>query len=168
VNAVDGIEGSENQNAFRSAALHGSERRRHARRSGLWAAQLETAQGARRNCLVLDVSQTGAKLRLEHTTAPGELVTLIGDRFGTRRGRVIWAGNHRLGISFLDQPGSATTSQTPAADPKFLRGRAEILRRLARSAQGGDAAAGLLRLARALEAEASEIEKQQSTSPSIR
>jgi hypothetical protein len=157
---VDGIDGGEPQSAFRGAALRGSERRRHARRSGLWAAQLETAQGARRNCLVLDVSQSGAKLRTEQTAPPGELVTLIGDRFGTRRGRVVWAGNHRLGISFLDESGAAAKTQTPAADPKFLRGRAEILRRLARSAQGGDAAAGLLRLAQSLEAEASEIEKR--------
>jgi hypothetical protein len=160
VYTVDGIDGGEPQSAFRSAAVRGSERRRHARRSGLWAAQLETAQGARRNCLVLDVSQSGAKLRTEQTTAPGEIVILIGERFGTRRGRVIWAGNHRVGISFLDPSGAAAKTQTPASDPKFLRGRAEILRRLARSAQGGDAAAGLLRLAQSLEAEASEIEKQ--------
>jgi hypothetical protein len=158
---VDGIEGGEQQNAFRSAGVHGSERRRHARRSGLWAAQLETAQGARRNCLVLDVSQSGAKLRVEQSAALGELVTLIGERFGTRKGRVVWSGNHRLGILFIDQPGAAAAAtQTPSSDPKFLRGRAEILRRLARSAQGGDAAAGLLRLAQALEAEASGIEKQ--------
>ena len=159
---MDGIEGGERQDALGSAAVHGGERRRHARRSGLWAAQLETVQGARRNCLVLDVSQSGAKLRVEQTATPGDFVILIGERFGTRKGRVVWAGNHRLGISFVDQPGTAAAATpTPASDPKFLRGRAEILRRLARSAQGGDAAAGLLRLAHALEAEAREIEKQQ-------
>lgn len=158
---MDGIEGGERQNAFGGAAVRGSDRRRQARRSGLWAAQLETAQGARRNCLVLDVSQSGAKLRVEQSAVPGELVTLIGERFGTRKGRVVWSGSHRIGISFIDQPGAAApATQTPSSDPKFLRGRAEILRRLARSAQGGDAAAGLLRLAQALEAEASEIERQ--------
>jgi PilZ domain len=155
--AVDGIDGGEKHNAVRGADLRGSERRRHGRRSGLWSAQLETAQGAKRNCLVLDVSQTGAKLRVEQPAAPGDVITLSGDRFGTRRGRVVWAGNHRIGIIFLDA--AAAAKKTPAADPKFLRGRAEILRRLARSAQGGDAAAGLFRLAQALDSEAAEIEK---------
>jgi hypothetical protein len=157
---VDGIEGGDRENAFRNAAARGSERRRHGRRSGLWAAQLENAQGTRCNCLVLDVSQSGAKLRVEQQASPGENVTLIGERFGKRRGRVVWAGNHRIGIIFVDQPSAAAPTKTPTSDPKFLRGRADILRRLARSAQGGDAAAGLLRLARALDEEASEIEKR--------
>jgi hypothetical protein len=164
---MDRIEGDDQGTAPRGPVLRGSERRWRERRSGLWAAQLENAQGGRRNCLVLDVSSGGAKLRVEQPASLGDIVTLIGERFGTRRGRVVWAANHRVGITFLDKPGDAQVP-LPGADPRFLRGRADILRRLARSAAGGDAGAGLLRLAQALEVEANAIEKKRAASPSIR
>jgi hypothetical protein len=163
---VDQIDG-EQENVFRNPVARGSERRQQARRSGIWAAQLETAQSPRRNCLVLDVSSSGAKLRIDQPAALGEIVTLIAERFGTRRGRVVWTANHRIGITFVDEFGVATT-RAPTSDPHFLRSRAEMLQRLARSAQGGDATVELLRLARALEVEAGEIERQHSTPPSGR
>jgi hypothetical protein len=158
---VDEIESNERE-PLQSRLARGSERRRHERRSGLWAAQLETTQGQRRNCLILDMSSSGAKLRIEQPAARGDVVTLVTERFGTRRSRVVWAANHRAGIIFLDKLGE-TPSHVVKTDPKFLRGRADVLRRLARSSQGGDAAAGLLRLALSLESEAAAIEKQQST-----
>lgn len=76
--------------------------RRHPRSAVLWAAQLETRDGRRLDCAVLDLSAGGAKLMVQHSLAAGDPVTLSSRRFGARRARVAWVEADRLGLQFLD------------------------------------------------------------------
>ncbi len=76
--------------------------RRHPRSAVLWAAELETRDGRRIDCAVLDLSAGGAKLMIDHSLATGDQVTLSSRRFGARRARVAWVEPNRLGLQFLD------------------------------------------------------------------
>lgn len=137
------------------------DRRRHRRRSGFWSAQLETTAGHRLDCIVLDVSDSGAKLRIKHLVVGGEVMTLSGKRFEPRGVRVAWAAGERAGLVFLSRPSEARGEGEPA----FLRGRAAILRRMAQLAEAGDGGARLMRLAEALDGRAEKIEKRQLQPP---
>lgn len=137
------------------------ERRRHRRRSGFWSAQLETTAGHRLDCIVLDVSDSGARLRIKHPVLGGDVMTLSGKRFDPRGVRVAWISGERAGLVFLSPPNEARG----LAEPAFLRSRATILRRLAQLAEAGDAGARLMRLAEALDGKAEKIEKRQLQPP---
>jgi hypothetical protein len=76
------------------------ERRRHARTTVLWKAEIYG--GIRRApCEVLNVSDSGMRLRVTTEFKPGTEVTVRSIRFGERKARVIWRQNDRLGIEFL-------------------------------------------------------------------
>ncbi len=137
------------------------ERRRHRRRTGFWSAQLETTAGQRLDCIVLDISDSGAKLRIKHSLAVGDLMTLSGKRFAPRGVRVAWAAGERAGLVFLSPPGELRDR----GEPEFLRRRAALLRRLAELAEEASGGARLMRLADRLAADADRMEKRQDQPP---
>jgi PilZ domain len=148
-----------------------TERRLHRRRAGAWTAMLETMRGDRIGCVVLDLSPGGAKLLLEKTLPVGELVTFITERFGTHRGRIAWSSGARAGLAFADFGAARGSAQALVDKPEFLRGRAEVLRRLAQNARNGETVSGLLWAAKGFDEAAERIEAQQrwpSEAPSIR
>jgi len=138
-----------------------SEQRCHARQSGLWSAHLETTSGQRLHCLLFDVSEGGARLRLDEPVAVGEILTLVSRRFGTRGVRIVWRGQRQAGLCFLSEGQMAP----PSIDPDFLRSRAELLRRLAETGESG---IRLAHLADAFERKARTIEKRLAPPLSIR
>lgn len=78
------------------------EQRRHIRQRVLWAARLETLDGAF-NCIMLDVSKEGAKLQL---AAPipvtmRQEVNLVIDPMGSLRAEVMWQVSERMGLRFI-------------------------------------------------------------------
>jgi hypothetical protein len=79
--------------------------REHNRKPVLWAGHVETATGAI-DCIALDLSLGGAKLRLTAPLPPDEAVTLVIERVGTFRARVMWqasdGGVRSAGIRFSD------------------------------------------------------------------
>ena len=82
-------------------AKDGRERRRHIRHSVLWKA--EVYSGIRRSgCEILNISEGGARLRLEKSFTAAEEVTIRSIHFGERKGRVVWQDGNRLGIEFQD------------------------------------------------------------------
>lgn len=135
-----------------------AEQRRHTRHSGLWSAQLESPSGWRRDCVLLDISAQGAKLKLDEPVAAGEVMTLISKRFGTRSARIAWSAPGRAGVTFLSE--AAATSK--GTDPAFLRSRAALLRGLAEASEAGDR---LARLAETFERKAKAIEKRKLAPP---
>jgi hypothetical protein len=162
------------------ASQPGAEQRRHKRRSGMWGAEIETAQGNRVDCTVLDLSDGGAKLLLKQPVAVGKIVTLIGNRIGSRGGRIAWAIGTRVGLEFIDaatavvsiagasaeidiarDPAPGPTQKFTGLDPNFMRGRARALRCAAEANANPAIAAMLFRSAEAMEAEAALIEHQQ-------
>lgn len=150
-----------------------TERRRHRRRTGAWNAALETMRGDRIGCVVLDLSPGGAKLLLERPLPIGELVTFLTERFGTYRGRIAWSAGARAGLAFANFEAAAGSRQAFLDKPEFLRGRAEVLRRLAQTARNGETVSGLLWAAKGFDEAAERLEAQQrwpsaSAAPSIR
>lgn len=153
----------------------GAEKRRHKRRSGMWSAAIETAPGERVDCVVLDLSDSGAKLLVKHPAfcaAPGKIVTFRAERTGRRPARIAWAAGTRLGLEFIagaampameaidarrDAAPRATEPSPAELDPAFLRGRAKVLRELAASGTTPEAAARLRAAADGLDHEADAI-----------
>jgi PilZ domain len=166
-------------------AQSGAEKRRHKRRSGMWKAHVELGHGYRVDCVILDLSDGGAKIMLKQPVAIGKVVTLVADCIGARGARVCWSEGHRAGVQFIE--GSAEVvaavshraatrdsvwsappppAPTPAPQPaglnaQFMRGRAAVLRRMAETNPDPEKAATLLRSAEAMEAEAAQIDRQQ-------
>lgn len=133
-----------------------ADRRRQARRSGLWAVRFETTDGRRFECLVLDLSRGGMKLRLDGPIAAGDILTMIGGRLGRRSARVAWSTENRAGLVFL----SEAPHPERRSSPEFLRGRALVLRRLAAITSRGEGEPRLERLAGVLEAQAEAAEQR--------
>ena len=79
-----------------------TDRRRHRRKPVLWAAEIDTAT-QRYDCVVLDVSAQGAKIRSSAPLMTQQVVAIIIERFGRLRGEVVWVGNNLAGIRFTDE-----------------------------------------------------------------
>jgi hypothetical protein len=80
-----------------------ADRRQHKRKPVLWAARIETRDGPS-ECIILDLSLGGAKLRSAASVTAHEEVTLVIDRFGALNGEVMWARSGRMGLRFTDAP----------------------------------------------------------------
>jgi hypothetical protein len=80
-----------------------SDRRQHKRKPVLWAARIETREGPC-ECIILDLSLGGAKVRSPASVVKEQMVTLVIDRFGALNAQVIWARSGKLGLRFVDQP----------------------------------------------------------------
>jgi hypothetical protein len=82
-------------------ALRPDERRKHKRKPVLWSARVEWSSGAA-ECIILDLSLGGAKLRGPVEVKARDTVTLVIDRFGAIRAEVVWAKMGYLGLRFTD------------------------------------------------------------------
>lgn len=78
-------------------------RRQYKRKPVLWGAKLETATG-RHECITLDLSLGGAKLRLAVPVAMHDTVTLVLERFGALAAEVAWVEGRTIGIRFTEDP----------------------------------------------------------------
>jgi len=167
-----------------SPSSRGSDKRRHKRKSGMWKAHVELGHGFRVDCVILDLSEGGAKLMLKQPIAAGKVVTLVADSIGARGARVAWSEGQRAGVQFIEGSAQVVTSHpalardtawtpplpppapAPAPPPaglnaQFMRGRAQVLRRMAETNSDPAKVAVLLRSAEAMEAEAAELDRQQ-------
>jgi hypothetical protein len=138
-------------------------KRRHLRRSGIWAAVLELGKGERCRCIVADLSTGGAKLLFGHAAqhiAKGHIVALNAQPTGMRWGRIAWSEGRSAGIEFLDAAPETLAPGASRADVEFLRRRSEVLRNLARRTSSADAAQKLLSSAETFADVAAGIEAQ--------
>jgi hypothetical protein len=122
-------------------------KRRHLRRSGIWAAVLELGKGERCRCILVDLSAGGAKLLFGHAAqhiAKGQIVALTAEPSGMRWGRIAWTAGRSVGLEFLDAAPAELAPTASRADADFLRRRSEVLRNLARRAGSAHAATKLL------------------------
>lgn len=85
-----------------------SERRRFRRARmillGAIATGAETAKPAEAECVVLDLSVTGARLRLDGSVPNQGLVTLRTRRFPPLTAQVVWRAGAEAGLRFLRPP----------------------------------------------------------------
>lgn len=89
--------------AVREPDLGEKEQRRHVRKRVLWAATLETTDGTF-DCIVLNVSRSGAKLRLKAPIAAQATIELVLGTFGKLKADVIWQRADKMGIRFCAKP----------------------------------------------------------------
>ena len=78
------------------------ERRRQPRTSVLWSGKL-LYQGQSTDCRILNISLSGAKVRLDKPFNGGPEVILKIDRFSQISGSIIWQDGKHLGIEFLGE-----------------------------------------------------------------
>jgi hypothetical protein len=82
-------------------ALRPEERRQYKRKPVLWSARIEWSAGAA-ECIIMDLSLGGAKLRGAAGVKAHDCVTLVIDRFGTIRAEIVWARMGYIGLRFTD------------------------------------------------------------------
>jgi hypothetical protein len=82
-------------------AARPEERREHKRKPVLWSARVEWNSGAA-ECIIMDLSLGGAKLRGPVAAKAHDPVTLVIDRFGTIRAEIVWARMGYIGLRFTD------------------------------------------------------------------
>ena len=101
------------------AAWTAAERRRHQRRGALCAGRLENVEGEHIGCVIIDFSDGGVQLLPEQFIPEGEILTLIAEPVGRRRGRIAWTGRTCAGLQFLGASREAT-AEAQRSSAKFL------------------------------------------------
>ena len=96
------------EQTLNAAELHAmrdqwKEFRRFRRKSVILASELETTHGTMQ-CVTLDLSLGGARIRIEGKLAPLEQVTLILTKFGRFAAQVAWRNATEAGLQFSDSP----------------------------------------------------------------
>jgi hypothetical protein len=79
------------------------ELRKFKRKPVLWGAKLETEAGSF-DCIALDLSLGGAKLRLSATITLEQPVQLAIGRLGKLNAEVVWQQPGLIGVRFTDDP----------------------------------------------------------------
>lgn len=80
-----------------------SDQRKYKRKPVLYGARLETPHGAY-DCITLDLSLGGAKLRLNNVVQLKQPVALVLDRFGVLQAEIVWQRPGLVGLRFTDDP----------------------------------------------------------------
>jgi PilZ domain len=78
-------------------------KRRHQRTAVMWTGRLDCGNRAV-NCVLFNVSASGAMLRLDDPDLCPSTARLILPRFGEFRVRNVWRGSDSMGIEFLESP----------------------------------------------------------------
>ena len=79
------------------------EYRRFRRKSVILASKLETAHGVF-DCVALDLSLGGARLRLDGPVQIVEPVTLVLSKFGRFPSEIVWRNATEAGLQFTEPP----------------------------------------------------------------
>jgi hypothetical protein len=79
------------------------ERRRFRRQSVMLLSTVETGRGTLQ-CVTVDLSLGGARIRIDGKLEPLEQVTLVLVKFGRFTGHVVWRNPTEAGLQFDDTP----------------------------------------------------------------
>jgi hypothetical protein len=80
-----------------------AERRQFRRKAVIWAGKIETDNGTF-DCITLDLSLGGARLRASRSIGLLEPATLILDKFGKFPAEVVWTTPTEIGLQFTESP----------------------------------------------------------------
>jgi PilZ domain-containing protein len=89
--------------SVREQEARAKEQRRHVRKHVLWAARLETKDGPF-PCIILNVSRSGAKLRLTAPNLQQQPVKLVMETYGSLSAEIVWQNGDKMGIRFVADP----------------------------------------------------------------
>jgi PilZ domain len=79
------------------------------RRQLLWSGVLQTARGPVQ-CIVVDISEGGARLSAAAAVAVGQSVTLKVQGMGMYRGSVVWTEAGTIGVKFAAASGATAAA----------------------------------------------------------
>jgi hypothetical protein len=79
------------------------DRRLYGRSHVLWGGHLLSSAGEQ-DCVILDLSATGAMVRLSDPSVSPAHVAVSAERFGKLRGRVVWQQGNVVGVRFSERP----------------------------------------------------------------
>lgn len=82
---------------------HGPAMRRYRRKPVIWAAKLAASSGVV-DCIILDLSSGGAKLKVSSIMPLNEAAVLVFGKFGTFPCRIVRSSAGEVGIEFTDPP----------------------------------------------------------------
>jgi len=91
--------------ATNEEASSGQERRRFERAPLLHSGSLHNARGVV-DCVIKDISASGARLMMERRIAEQEKLILDIDGVGLFPSRIVWQSDDQAGIQFLSDPGT--------------------------------------------------------------
>jgi hypothetical protein len=91
--------------ATNEEASGGQERRRHERAPLLHSGSLHNAGGVV-DCVIKDISASGARLMMERRIAELEKLILDIDGVGLFPSRIVWQSEDQAGVQFLSDPGT--------------------------------------------------------------
>ena len=80
-----------------------AERRQFRRKAVIWAAKLETPNGTL-DCITLDLSLGGARLRISEPVGLLQQVTLVLGKFGKFQAEIVWVTENEIGLQFTESP----------------------------------------------------------------
>lgn len=69
--------------------------------------------GRRETCTIVEISRTGAKIRLGRAIAPGTEIERFGERFGSLEATVVWSKGDLAGVQFIEPPPQVETKLKP-------------------------------------------------------
>ena len=76
--------------------------RQFRRKAVIWGAKIETEDGAF-DCIMLDLSLGGARLRCDHAFTLLKPATLRLDKFGKFPAEVVWTTGNEVGLRFTEK-----------------------------------------------------------------
>jgi hypothetical protein len=99
---------------------NGRNRRRHARAPSLYSGSLHQDGTSAADCIVRDISASGARVVLERLIADQERCVLDVDDVGLFPSKIVWRRGNEVGLEFLANPES-TRLQIDAASGRSGR-----------------------------------------------
>ena len=91
------------------------DRRLYARNHVILDGRLSGGGSEARDCVLLDLSASGAMLRLSDPTPSPAEVSLSGERFGELTGRIVWQMHNVAGLRFSERPQQVARSFAASA-----------------------------------------------------
>lgn len=83
--------------------LSDDERRRYTRKSVLLRGRFHRGRETF-DCLITNISASGARVRIDRPLENGAAGTLENDRFGMIPGEIVWLAKDHAGVRFLERP----------------------------------------------------------------
>jgi hypothetical protein len=95
----------------------GVERRRHKRLPLLHSATLRSGEHII-DCIIRDISVSGARLDVQHAPAPSQALALDIAEAGRLSGRIVWRRRAEAGFQFVDEPATVKSCINAAWGPR--------------------------------------------------
>lgn len=92
------------RSSYQGESAPRNDRRRYDRVKVLWDAAIEDSLGIACDCMLLELSANGARVRMAVPYEDSTPIKLRSTHFGSLQGRVVWHKDRVLGLQFQSPP----------------------------------------------------------------